>query len=68
MRRRRINKKKHGKFTCQKCDKFYTSSASLYYHNYHKHRGGFDIEEQQEEQEEQEEIIINENEMIHIKI
>ena len=38
MPRRRCSKKK-GKHMCTKCDRFYSSSQSLYYHCYQKHRG-----------------------------
>jgi hypothetical protein len=38
MPRRRCSRKK-GKYMCSKCDRFYSSSQSLYYHCYQKHRG-----------------------------
>ena len=38
MPRRRCSRKK-GKYICDKCDRFYSSSQSLYYHCYQKHRG-----------------------------
>jgi len=38
MARRRCSKTRKGKYLCDKCDRAYSSSQSLYYHCYQKHR------------------------------
>lgn len=54
MTRRKSRRSKSKSYTCDICDRKYATSASLYYHNYSKHRNNNNKE-----------IIINDNDIIY---